>query len=438
MLRWSPLIVAAAVIAGGVVYVVTTEDADPQATARVGNTDEVRWPRDDVTRDLVVGLFDDPAVLDEVRSTLDDPAALLVISSDIPPNQAYVEITVAATDDQSALTAADTAAAVAVRIENERFAVDDETRLATLDASLDDYNASIAGLEAQIDELAVVEGEAYQRFLDTNTAADRTAWQLSEVDLSTAENTLNQETWRRSDVIRERDEVLADAGLDTGQVVVSRAAQLDDDTAQSGALPALLAGITAAVVASLAAIALDRSLGRARNASRLAAMVQRPTFDLATDRGLSDFVLDAGLRGCAVAVLSPESGAARAAIVLADASDTIELVSLAREADRADDLATLRSGLAQRLDGRGVMYADRIADRPGDLALAASLTTVGYLAVDQRTPLRDVRRTVQAIESRGLAVDGLVFGDPGPTPVGAGQPGGRVFPAPSEPHDQLI
>lgn len=414
LLRWSPVVLIAAVLAAAALYTLTREDADPRATARVGNTEDVRWPRDDVIRDLLVTHFDDPAVLDQIRATLDTPGALVEISTEIPPNQAYVEVLASADDEQSALQAANAAAEIVVGLENQRITAANEATKATVEASLSEFETRIAEVDEEIQRLADIEGEAYAVFLDGNAAADRSTWQVAEANLGAAETSRAQETWRRNDLLRELDQVELDLADADTTVVVSRPAVLDEDTDQAGVLPAVLAGLSAAVVAGLAAVAIDRVTGRTRSAARLAANVGRHTFDLSEAQSTADFVLDAAVRApsAAVAVLSPDS-AATAASILAEGLHSPELVSLSAETDSSDDLMDRRAGLQKRLSEGGVIQVGRAADRVGDLILAASLTSVAYLAVDENTQMRDVRRTISAIESRGMTVFGLVFGHAG-------------------------
>lgn len=411
LLRWSPVVLVAAALAAAALYTLTREDADPQATARVGNTEDVRWPRDDVIRDLLVAHFDDPAVLEDVRATLEQPDALVKITTEIPPNQAYVEILVSASDEQSALQAANAAAEIVVGLENRRITEANEATKLVIVASLEDFETRIAELDGEIQLLANIEGEAYAVFLDGNAASDRATWQVAEANLSAAENSRSQETWRRNDVLRELDQVNLDLADADTTVVVSRPAQLDEDIDQAGVLPAVLAGLTAAIVVGLAAVAIDRVTGRTRSVERVAANVGRHTFDLSEAQSTANFILDAAVRapGAPVAVLSPDS-AATAASILARGLHTPELVSLTPEMDTSDDLMDRRSVLQTRLSEGGVIQLGRVEDRVGELMLAASLTSVAYLAVDENTRMRDVWTAISAIESRGMTVFGLVFG----------------------------
>ena len=180
LLRWSPVVLIAAALAAAALYTLTREDADPRATARVGNTEDVRWPRDDVIRDLLVSHFDDPAVLDEIRAALDKPGALAEIRTEIPPNQAYVEVLASAGDEQSALQAANVAAEIVVGLENQRITEATEATKAVVEASLKEFDTRIAELDDEIPRLADIEGEAYAVFLDGNAAAARTSWQVAE------------------------------------------------------------------------------------------------------------------------------------------------------------------------------------------------------------------------------------------------------------------
>ncbi len=411
LLRWSPVVLVAAALAAAALYTLTREDADPQATARVGNTEDVRWPRDDVIRDLLVAHFDDPAVLEDVRATLEQPDALVKITTEIPPNQAYVEILVSASDEQSALQAANAAAEIVVGLENRRITEANEATKLVIVASLEEFETRIAELDGEIQLLANIEGEAYAVFLDGNAASDRATWQVAEANLSAAENSRSQETWRRNDVLRELDQVNLDLADADTTVVVSRPAQLDEDIDQAGVLPAVLAGLTAAIVVGLAAVAIDRVTGRTRSVERVAANVGRHTFDLSEAQSTANFILDAAVRapGAPVAVLSPDS-AATAASILARGLHTPELVSLTPEMDTSDDLMDRRSVLQTRLSEGGVIQLGRVEDRVGELMLAASLTSVAYLAVDENTRMRDVWTAISAIESRGMTVFGLVFG----------------------------
>jgi len=411
LLRWSPVVLVAAALAAAALYTLTSEDADPQATARVGNTEDVRWPRDDVIRDLLVAHFDDPAVLEDVRATLEQPDALVKITTEIPPNQAYVEILVSASDEQSALQAANAAAEIVVGLENRRITEANEATKLVIVASLEEFETRIAELDGEIQLLANIEGEAYAVFLDGNAASDRATWQVAEANLSAAENSRSQETWRRNDVLRELDQVNLDLADADTTVVVSRPAQLDEDIDQAGVLPAVLAGLTAAIVVGLAAVAIDRVTGRTRSVERVAANVGRHTFDLSEAQSTANFILDAAVRapGAPVAVLSPDS-AATAASILARGLHTPELVSLTPEMDTSDDLMDRRSVLQTRLSEGGVIQLGRVEDRVGELMLAASLTSVAYLAVDENTRMRDVWTAISAIESRGMTVFGLVFG----------------------------
>ncbi len=411
LVRWSPVVIIAAVLAAAVLYTLTHEDTDPVAKARVGNTDDVRWPRDDVVRDLLVSHFENPAVLDSIRGSLEKPDALVEISTEIPPNQAYVEVVASAGDEQSALDAANAAAEIVVALENQRLADVNEATKSAAEASLEEFDARIAELDVEVERLAEIEGVAYATFIDGNEAPDRASWQIAEADLSAVENSRSQETWRRNDVLRELDQVNRDLAAADATVVVSRSAQLDENTDQAGVLPAALAGLSAAVVAGLAAVAIDRFMGRTRSAGRLAANVGKPTFDLSDAQSTANFVLDAAVRapGVPVAVLSPD-GATTAASVLAQGLHSPELVSLSADTDSANDLLERRLILQERLADGGVIQVGRASGRVGDLILAASLTSVAYLAVDENTRMRDVFKTISVIESKGMTVFGLVFG----------------------------
>ncbi|MGI9605143.1 MAG: hypothetical protein ACR2P0_03295 [Acidimicrobiales bacterium] len=411
LLRWAPVVLLAAALAGGTIYLTTREESSSQASARVGTTDDVRWPRDDVVRDLLTGHLEDPAVVDEVRSTLDDPATLEEISVDIPPNQAYVVLVAVAADDRSALQAADTAAEVLVRLENQRFVDDILDEQAMIQTPLAELEAKVVELGDEIERLAAIEGSAYARYIDGNAGVDRAAWRVAEADLGAAETLRSQSTWRISDLNRDLDRVERNLANPELAVVVSRTAQLDDGTGQAGVLPAVLGALAAAVAAGLAALAVDRVTGRARSSSRVAAVVGRDTYDLSDTQSTADFVLDATVRApnAPIGVFSPDR-AAGAASILAAGLRTPELVSLTGETDSLDDLMDRRGALRERLSEGGVLQIGNAADRPGDLILAASLTSVAYVAVDENTSMRAIWRLIRAIESRGMNVAGFTFG----------------------------
>ena len=97
-----------------------------------------------------------------------------------------------------------------------------------------------------------------------------------------------------------------------------------------------------------------------------------------------------------------------------------------------------RIGLRERLNQGGVIQVGRAVDRPGDLVLATSLTTVGYVAVDENTSMRDVHRAIRAIESTGMHVVGMIFGSSTRATTSQHVGSGVLEAPPSVPQDQLL
>lgn len=251
LLRGWWVIVAAAVAAGLVVALVGGGPDEAQASARVGLTDEVRWPFYDVARDRFAVVVETPAVQEAAEAAADGPIELTV---DQPVDQAYVDVVGVAATTSAAVAgtqAAVDAALVDVRdaaLGVEQAAVE---RLAADLAALDDRLATVT---QDIDDLLVAE---------QGDGVDAARAESSREALEQERNVLARDRATTAGELREaeRELVAATEALDV-QLVRPAAPPEDEGAAGRFGPLTLAAALGGAVLAAIVLLVRDRRSGR--------------------------------------------------------------------------------------------------------------------------------------------------------------------------------
>ena len=296
LLRLGWLIVIGCVLGIVAANALTSDAKTYSATARIGLTDDVRWPFFNAAREQVAGLADglDPA---QVLGGRVDPNAFKGIDVTLPPNETFINIQATASDVETALIAADAYAEELVALDTAAPQADLQ-----LASSLTQAEAEIKTLE---DTLVIMDADfkvLLDRQAEANASLERTRDRnpsesiLTEAILkaSTADAAVQIANNERSRVVQRvtslevrRDQIQLDiqAAPGTVDVALIRSAVAEDAPGSPLRTRQLLGGLTGAIVFGLLAFVLDRSLGIIRSPAALRSATGLPVIDARSERG---------------------------------------------------------------------------------------------------------------------------------------------------------
>jgi hypothetical protein len=241
--RYAPIVLLTATLVGGVVVLVGS--ITPQshtAVSRVSLTERIVWPFYDTERERMAELAAQPKFRHQIDNALPPGTEITELRLDLPVDQAYVEVVARAPDDQTAINASNIAAAILV--DESRRRIDGNALL-----RLQEAEERLSAIEATIKSLTERLG----------------AGGLAPDDLDEIRQRREAEYIRLHLFVAERDRAALE--LDTSAippVELLRDAEIIGNDPGRLSRTALLAALTAAVLAVAGAILFDARRARIR------------------------------------------------------------------------------------------------------------------------------------------------------------------------------
>ena len=376
IIRWSPLVVAAAVLsAGSTQFVLDRAADDSQAVARVGLTDEVTWPFYDVVRDGIATLAETDDVGSAVREELG--GEFVAFDVDVPEAQAAVDLAVTATTPEAADRGAVAAADDVVR----RNLV---SRRAVAQAELDLLNEVLATAEAD----AANKATAVEDLIDGyDGLSDEIA--IRQVDESVRVAIIERDAAVRaagdsasSVLAMERTLVSVDAEVKF--VRLEGASESEVSSAVIGAV-----GLAAALLAMLIVVIGSRENGWVRSSEQIRSVV-----------GVDVISLD----GSDALLMLPrqllKGGKVGAAVVGVAGGDHTSFDVLVKAVEAA--------GMKVNNDS-GITVVDLEGPSVDGSPPSVAATSAVVIVKRKRSRIRDLKARVDLLESSGLPVAGVVL-----------------------------
>ncbi len=257
--RAAPAIAAVSLLAGAVTLWATSNRDRPEASSRLGLTDEVVWPFYDQVRDELSVAVDDPSVRDRVADAVQ--GADFDLRVETPIDQTYIDVIASASDTNTAVAASDAAAEQLVERSTGTGGRSQQIQLQSIQDELEVVDRRVADLQATIRasfDATVALGDGS----DPGTSVRRQELQSQR---STLGAELDELTRRRVQLDSDARQLQRQIDAKQPEAEVVRRAGAVSGGSDSFGRP-IAAGLAAAVLTALGAILVDRYRGRVRNA----------------------------------------------------------------------------------------------------------------------------------------------------------------------------
>lgn len=305
LLRWSWVILAAAFAGVALATFLATNATSYSATARLGLTEEVRWPYFNAARQRVAGIADglDPS------DVVSNPDGLVSVEVTLPPGEAFLNIEAVADDPDLATRAANEFMQQLIELDSSANTGGEPLRN-SLDAAqleLDALASESTELNENYVELLARQTEAEVRWLeirDTTASAEAKSEALAarktlDFEVANASRRLDNLSRRLVGLEVERDQLNVQMLAETTgpQVEAIRAASPETAAAAPLRPRQVVGGLTGAILAALLIWILSENFGRLRTPAGIHAVIDAAVIDARADRGLGKLAIWAGRLG---------------------------------------------------------------------------------------------------------------------------------------------
>ncbi len=266
LIKWSWLIVAAALVAGAVVFLQTRTPVSesPSAVVRVGLNNNAEWPRHVATLDAFKSGVLDQNRIDQVAADLD--SGPLEVSSVELDGTFLVEVTVSASSEAAALEAAN---ALALATIDEQGIVTAETRQVELDVLNERFDEITIAVEAARSEMVAFDTEllviAEQLDVEYDFTLDDQR-RIINSERGILDNRIADLEQEQQSIDNQRFDRELELSGPTAELLITSPAEIVVGETSTGSLvvPAL-AALLAGVLASTIAVWFDRERGVVRS-----------------------------------------------------------------------------------------------------------------------------------------------------------------------------